>query len=122
MRPNNNRFVKGVAIVLPLLLLSACRTGNQVETSKAPLPGFEVKLLVGSALSKFCDQTAEKFNQQQPKLADGKQFYITCTEKGSGDVVTTVLTQAKQFKAGTLPADSPDFPALISVDGEIYQS
>lgn len=79
-------------------------------------------MLVGSALSDVCKQTAEKFNQQRPKLDDGKEFFLSCKAEGSGDVVTGVVSKAQQFKAGNLPADAPDFPTLVSVDGEIYQS
>ena len=106
--------------VLALLLLSSCSNQPANETGK--LPGFEVRLLVGSALGDFCKQSSEKFNQQQPKLDSGTAFYMTCKAEGSGDVVTELLARAQQFKNGTLPADSPDFPTLVSVDGEIYQS
>jgi Ca-activated chloride channel family protein len=78
--------------------------------------------LVGSALHNFCDQATQRFNQQQPKLDNGKQFYLKCEALGSGDVVTKLTSLAQQLKSGTLPADSPEFPVLISVDGEIYQS
>ncbi|MCY7386341.1 MAG: hypothetical protein LH628_28015 [Microcoleus sp. CAN_BIN18] len=46
-----------------------------------------VKLLVGSALGDFCQQAAQKFNQQQPKLDSGTAYQMSCSEKGSGDVV-----------------------------------
>lgn len=105
---------------LGLLLLTACRPVGSPPDG-AP-QGFEAKLLVGSALHQFCAQAAEKFNQQGPKLDDGKRFYITCEALGTGDVVNKTLSLAQQLKAGTLPADSPEFPVLISVDGEIYQS
>jgi Ca-activated chloride channel homolog len=103
-----------------VLLLNAC--GGSNNGGNVALPGFEVKLLVGSALGDFCDQTAQQFNQQQPKLENGTEFHITCEAEGSGDVVTKVVSLAKQFKAGTLLAEAPDFPTLISVDGEIYHS
>ncbi|HEY9763400.1 MAG TPA: VWA domain-containing protein [Trichocoleus sp.] len=77
---------------------------------------------MGSALGDFCNQAAERFNQQNPKLADGQSYSMTCESVGSGDVVSRMSTLAQQFKAGTLPADSPEFPTLLSVDGEIYQS
>jgi Ca-activated chloride channel homolog len=111
------RFSQRLAPVLFLLLLASCSKNNSSN-----LPGFEVKLLVGSALSDFCTQAADQFNQQKPKLDNGKEFYLTCEAKGSGDVVTDVVAKAKQVKAGTLPADSPTLPTLISLDGEIYQS
>jgi Ca-activated chloride channel family protein len=102
-----------------LLMLSAC-TGN--SGSPENLSGFEVKLLVGSALENFCNQAASQFNQQQPKLEDGQAFHLRCTAQGSGDIVTNLLNLAQQFKDGTLPAEDAQFPVLISVDGEIYQS
>lgn len=111
-------------LALTGLLLTAC-TGTSDGGGDSPQvkrDGFEVKALVGSALGDFCTQAAEKFNQQQPKLADGKQFYVTCEAKGSGDVATSLIALAQRLKAGSLPADSPEFPTLISVDGEIYQS
>lgn len=98
------------------LLLGACV--NRTPTAS----GFEVKLLVGSALAEFCTQTAEQFNQQKPQLATGEAFYVTCQAEGSGDVVARMITMAERFSSGTLPADAAEFPTLASVDGEIYQS
>ena len=113
---------KSLAVLSTLIAASivACASGGNSSQPQS-LPGFEVKLLVGSALGDFCDQSAEKFNAQQPKV-NSEAFHITCEAKGSGDVVTRLTTLAEQFKAGTLPADSPEFPTLVSVDGEIYQS
>jgi Ca-activated chloride channel family protein len=109
-----------------LLLLTACNSqipsDSTQSDAKKNLPGFALTFEVGSALGDFCQQVAEKFNQQQPKLENGKAFYIACKAKGSGDVVTDMLTKARQFKAGSLPADSAEFPTLLAVDGEIYQS
>lgn len=99
-----------------LLLLTGCPAENQ------PQQGFEVKFLVGSALEKFCTQAAEQLNQQKPKLDNGTAFYLSCEAKGSGDVVTEVISLAQQLQAGTLQPDDAKFPTLISVDGEIYQA
>ncbi|MBW4519157.1 MAG: VWA domain-containing protein [Scytolyngbya sp. HA4215-MV1] len=118
--------MKHTIALMSVLLLSAC--GGRSDNSGNPtspqsqLPGFEVKFLVGSALGDFCQQATDKFNGQQPKLDNGTAFHVTCVAQGSGDVVTSVLAQARQLKAGTLPADSPELPTLISTDGEIYQS
>jgi Ca-activated chloride channel homolog len=91
-------------------------------TQQTQLPGFEVKFLVGSALGQFCQQAAAQYNAQSPKLSDGKAFYLTCVAQGSGDVVTDVVGRSQQLKAGTIKADDPELPALISVDGDIYLS
>jgi Ca-activated chloride channel family protein len=104
------------------LLLSSCASQADKPSAQGQYPGFEVKLLVGSALTDVCSQTAEKFNQQRPKLDDGKEFFVSCKAEGSGDVVSDVVSKAQQFKSGSLPADSPEFPTLVAVDGEIYQS
>ena len=125
MHSNYRRRMTRSTAWLSLLLLSACSSGTEVKNnSSSPqnLAGFEVKFLVGSALGDFCQQAATQFNNQQPKLENGKAFHLTCLAQGSGDVVTSVLGQARQLKAGTLPADSTDLPTLISTDGEIYQS
>jgi Ca-activated chloride channel family protein len=82
--------------------------------------GFEVKLLFGSALGDFCEQAAAQFNGQNPTLESGEAFHITCEAAGSGDVVTRVVSLAEQLQAGTIQPDSPEFPTLLSVDGEIY--
>lgn len=97
-------------------MLNACEEGTPGRS------GFEVKLLVGSALGDFCNQAAERFNQQNPQLETGEAFYMTCEAEGSGDVVTRLVSLAEQFQAGTLAADASEFPTLLSVDGEIYQS
>jgi len=117
------RFVAYLlAAFAAILLFNACgdNTSTQSENTPKP-PGFEVKMLVGSALHDFCTQAADRFNQQKPKLQSGEEYYLACEAQGSGDVVATLVSLAQQFKAGTLPADSPAFPTLLSVDGEIYQ-
>ncbi|MEO0352835.1 MAG: VWA domain-containing protein [Cyanobacteria bacterium P01_A01_bin.15] len=103
------------------LLLASCggRSGPGDESGRR---GLEVKLLVGSALHDFCDQAAEQFNQTNPKLAGGDAFYMSCEAAGSGDVVERVVTLAQQLQQGTLAAEAPEFPTIVSVDGEIYQN
>jgi Ca-activated chloride channel homolog len=119
------RFVKKVTICLSaLLFLGSCNPQNNSNnlTNSQNLQGLEIKFLIGSDLEEFCKQTAEKFNNTQPKLSNGQAFYLTCEAKGSGDVVKDVLALARQLQAGTIQADAPEFPTLLSVDGEIYQS
>lgn len=84
--------------------------------------GMEVKLLFGSALEAFCQQSAECFNQTKPTLKSGDRFYVTCETMGSGDVVERVLGLAKQFQSGQISVEDSQFPTLVSVDGEIYHS
>lgn len=99
-----------------ILLINACVDGGNTPS------GFEVRMKVGSALEAFCTQAVNQFNQQSPKLENGEAFYVTCQAEGSGDIVTNLVSLAEQVKAGSLPVDAPDLPALVSVDGEIYQS
>ncbi|MEO1592034.1 MAG: VWA domain-containing protein [Cyanobacteria bacterium J06632_22] len=106
------------AAALATLLIAGCGGGVGPALSR----GFEVKLLVGSALGHFCEDAAEQFNATNPTLASGEAFYMTCEAAGSGDVVERTTTLAQQFQQGTLQADAPEFPSLLSVDGEIYQS
>jgi Ca-activated chloride channel homolog len=123
---NLTGFNKARIIALPilsvLLSLSACKPDSTNQSDRPKFDGFEVKFLVGSNLSKFCQQAATNFNNTKPKLSDGQAFYLSCQELGSGDVVNTILSLAKQYKAGTIKPDAPEFPTLLSVDGEIYQS
>jgi Ca-activated chloride channel family protein len=115
---NCPRFTRLTA-ALGVLFLGACTSG---VTSSPPPNGFEVKFLVGSALKQYCTQAANQFNRSQPKLDNGKAFYLSCEVKGSGDVVTTMASLAQQLKAGSLKPDDAKFPSLISVDGEIYHT
>ncbi len=119
MNLNSRQLVARFTTALSVLILSGCTGSSGTAENQAEL---EIKLLVGSALDEFCRQAIERFNQQQPKLEDGTEFRATCEAQGSGDVVTTILSRAQQLKAGTLTADSPEFPTILSVDGEIYQS
>jgi Ca-activated chloride channel family protein len=113
-----NRFVH-LSAALSLLFLGACTS----SVSNSPSPeGFEVKFLVGSALKQYCTQTADQLNRSKPKLENGKAYYLSCEVKGSGDVVTTMASLATQLKAGNLKADDAKFPALVSVDGDIYHT
>jgi len=103
---------------LGLLFLGACAQVNNSPNSS----GVEVKFLVGSALEKFCNQAATQLSQQKPKLDNGKPFYLKCEAKGSGDVVTEIVSLSEKLKSGTIQPNAPEFPTLISVDGEIYHS
>ncbi|NEP32788.1 MAG: extracellular solute-binding protein [Moorea sp. SIO3B2] len=99
-----------------MLFLGACMGKPNLITQQR----FEVKFLVGSALGQFCEQAAEQFNQQQPKLANGKGFSLSCDTKSSSDVVTSLTSLAQQLKSRSLKRNAPEFPSLVSVDGEIH--
>lgn len=120
-----NSKIFSLSLLLTSLLLNSCNS-NSSSTSNPNLintaKGFEVKFLVGSDLAQFCQQAVSKLNQTNPKTKGGQNFYLTCEAKGSGDVVEEVLTLAKQLQSGNISADASDFPTIISVDGEIYQS
>ncbi len=98
--------------------------GDRIKSNRtnSNLQGLEIKFLVGSDLARFCQQAATRLNQTKPKTNSGQNFYLTCEAKGSGDVVQDVLSLAQQLQAGNIEADAPDFPTLVGVDGEIYQS
>ena len=115
MTPKLRSFQTLVLGGMMVASLSACR-----EISNAP--SIEIKALVGSALGHFCDQAASQFNQSNPQLDDGTSFSVTCDAKGSGDVVSQMVDLSTQFQAGAIAPEHPDFPALLSVDGEIYQN
>lgn len=106
---------KAFGIAVSALLLTSC--SSQINSER-----LEIKFLVGSDLAQFCEQAAAKLNQTKPKTNSGENYYLTCDAKGSGDVVQEVLDLAHQLQVGTIDADAPEFPSLISVDGEIYQS
>lgn len=101
--------------------LSACNQGNN-PISNTSNQGIPIKFLVGSDLAEFCQQASTQLNQTQPKLSNGKLFSLSCEAKGSGDVINQVLNLAQQLSSGAIQANDPQFPTLISVDGEIYQS
>ncbi|NEQ99453.1 MAG: VWA domain-containing protein [Cyanothece sp. SIO2G6] len=116
----------GLVLGVGLGLLTACDSSSPTDPGIDGTPpvgsGFEVKVLVGSALGHFCEDAIAPFNQSNPTLADGSAFYASCEALGSGDVVDTVLTLAEQLQQGTVQANDPRFPVLLSVDGEIYHS
>lgn len=95
---------------------------NQNESGNGNQQGLEVKFLAGSNLETFCDRAAQQFNQQNPKLETGESFYLTCDTKGSGDVVSEVVSLSQQLQNGSIDPSDPQFPSLISVDGEIYHA
>ncbi|MCF4966584.1 VWA domain-containing protein [Nostoc sp. CMAA1605] len=111
--------IKRLTAAFGVLLLTACN-GN--ANSDDNFTGLKVKLLVGSALGDFCTQAAKNFNATQPKLDNGTAFRVSCEAQGSGDVVTQVVNSATQLKNGTLSADAPELPTIISLDGDIYHS
>ncbi|MDJ0531421.1 MAG: VWA domain-containing protein [Xenococcaceae cyanobacterium MO_207.B15] len=121
--PLRNKKSIITTLLSALLFLSSCSSSPTNQSNNNPnLKGLEVKFLVGSDLAQFCQQAANKLNQTQPKTNSGQNFYLTCEAKGSGDVVNNILSLATQLQTGNITADAPDFPTLLSVDGEIYQS
>jgi Ca-activated chloride channel family protein len=121
---NLSKKSSSILITSLMLFLGAC---NQVNNDNAGInnnanQGIPIKFLAGSDLKDFCEQTAQKLNQTQPKLSNGQAYYLTCDIKGSGDVVNEVINLAQQLSSGTIQANSDSFPTLISVDGEIYHS
>ncbi|MBR8832171.1 MAG: hypothetical protein N5P05_002382 [Chroococcopsis gigantea SAG 12.99] len=107
------RVIKKIIPALALLLLTACESDNK---------GMPVKFMVGSALQQFCNSAADKLNQTNPKLDNGKAYYLQCEAKGSGDIVSGIVAMATGLKNGSVSNDDANFPTLISVDGEIYQA
>ena len=109
-----------------LLLLAGCKvefgSENDTNSNNGELKGIEIKFLAGSDLAEFCRQAAQRLNRTQPKLDNGEAYYLTCDPKGSGDVVNEVINLAKQLQKGSIQPEAAEFPSLISVDGEIYQS
>ena len=104
-----------------LFLVSSC-SNQPNQNNNINSKALEIKFLGGSDLAQFCEQAAVKLNQTKPKTNNGQKFYLTCESKGSGDVVQDILTLAKQLQTGNIGADAPEFPTLLAVDGEIYQS
>ena len=118
---NLNRQSIAIAATFILLSLTACNRGGGKDNPDS-FTGLKIKLLVGSALGDFCTSAIAKFNATQPTLNNGTAFRATCETKGSGDIVNQLLSLSRQHKAGTLKADAPEFPSLVSVDGDIYYS
>lgn len=114
-----NRQLKKFCIGAVVLLLWGCDSLTN-NTSNTSTPDLEIKLLFGSALNEFCTKAQQKIAQQPIKLNDGTSVGISCDVRGTGDVVTETINLARQLKAGTIKAEDPSFPTLISTDGEIY--
>lgn len=115
----HRRGLKSARYLAPLglsFLLSSCNLS--IGNSNA----FQLDVLVGSALRHFCEDAAVEFERSRPKLSDDRPIQVHCEAAGSGDVVDRVVTLAEQFQQGAIAADAPEFPTLVSVDGEIYQS
>ncbi|GAB4318158.1 MAG: VWA domain-containing protein [Geminocystis sp.] len=103
--------------------MSGCSDNSSVDgNTNQRRSQLEIKFLAGSDLGEFCRQIAEKLNETNPKLDNGKQFYLTCDAKGSGDVIGEVVNLTQQLANNAISADDAQFPSIISVDGEIYQN
>ncbi len=126
MKSLNLNKIFRVPFTLSLLLLTACQAPRTTDRpnpgNRSNNQGIEIKFSVGSNLGKFCQEIATKLNQTQPKLKDGQRYYLTCEAKGSGDVINSLISLANDYKTGNITAADPQFPTLLSVDGEIYQS
>lgn len=102
------------------LLLTGCQQTTSTDNNQAS--GIAIKFIVGSDFGEFCQQTAEKLNPTNPKLINGKPFFLQCEAKGSGDVINEVVYLAQQLSTSAISAEDERFPSLIAVDGEIYQN
>ncbi len=119
MNLKSRQSITSLAATFILLALTACNGGGDKDNPDN-FTGLKIKILVGSALGDFCTSAIAKFNATQPQLDNGTAFRATCETKGSGDVVTQLVSLSRQHKAGTLKADAPEFPSLVSLDGDIY--
>jgi|GEM_PF-285225 len=113
---------RAIAPIACLLLVSCGGSSSNSANSADNFTGLKIKVLVGSALGDFCTQAAQEFNKQNPKLDSGTEFRIICQQEGSGDVVTTLVNLGEQLKSGAIKPEDTQFPSLVSLDGEIYQS
>ena len=115
-----------ILALLNIALIVSCSNSNTSLTNNSNTnnnpQGLEIKFLAGSDLKEFCNRTAQKLNSSQPKLNNGQPYYLTCEAKGSGDVTNQILTLVQQYQQGTIKAEAPKFPTLLSLDGEIYHS
>ncbi|BAZ08492.1 hypothetical protein NIES4071_02970 [Calothrix sp. NIES-4071] len=124
---SRGRAIRSAILLLSLVFLYACSSTSDASDKNSEtvnnLPGFKMKLLVGSALGDFCNQAAQKYNATQPKLDDGSAFHVECEAVGSGDVVEKVISLANTYKnnASGGATNTDDYPTIVSVDGEIYQ-
>lgn len=115
---------RAIALLMAIgstVFFTGCRLGNN-SSPGSNRQGFPVKFLAGSDLKTFCNRAAQRLNQQKPTLDSGERFYLTCDTKGSGDVVSEVVSLTEQLKQGNIAASDPKFPSLISVDGQIYHA
>ena len=113
------RQIYSLAFLTAWLLASCVGRSPQNSLNRE---GTAIKFLVGSDLAQFCQQAATRLNATKPKTSNGESFYLSCEAKGSGDVVGDLLGLAQQLQTGSIPADASNFPTLVAVDGEIYQS
>jgi Ca-activated chloride channel homolog len=121
----NYRLNKILPLILSPLLIHGCTIGNNnplVNNNNQQLSGIEIKFLTGSDLGEFCQQIAQKINPTKPKTNSGETFYLTCDSKGSGDVISEMISLSQQLTNGSIDNNNPLFPSLIAVDGEIYQN
>lgn len=110
-------FIKCLTTAFSILALVACR-GNFTRN----LSQLQVKVLVGSALADFCQQTAENFHATQPRLENGRVLQVQCEAKGSGEIVTELVSLATKLQNGKLQLDAAEFPTIISLNGDIYHT
>lgn len=110
-----------MARALRLAALSTALLGLPISGCNlvAPAP-LELQMLVGSALTGFCQEAAKAIAQSPPRLADRTPVLLRCRAAGSGDVVREVETHARGVLQGGQAAEDPRIPTLVSVDGEIY--
>ncbi|HEY9783220.1 MAG TPA: hypothetical protein V6D09_24165 [Leptolyngbyaceae cyanobacterium] len=96
----NRQLIATLAATLISLSLTACNGGGDKDNPDN-FTGLKIKLLVGSALGDFCTSAIASINASQPKLKNDTALLATCETKGSGDIVTQVVSFGRQHKAGT---------------------
>lgn len=121
-KPNSTTPFQYFMAIFGVFLLTACSVEENNNDTVDNFSGLKIKMLIGSALGEFCQLGAQQFNATRPKLDDGKRFKVYCEAEGSGDIVNKIVSLTTQLKNGVLQEDAEDFPTIVSVDGEIYQS
>jgi Ca-activated chloride channel family protein len=98
-RPSTTcRNVIAALLVIPLLLLSACkpRTGTAPESNVSRADQLELTFTYGSEKEKWINDVTNEFNRGDHRTSSGKQIVVRTFPMGSGEAIDEILEGRRQ--------------------------
>src|SRR5215469_1665037 len=90
--------IASLVVVLPLLLLSACkpRNGTAPESNASRADQLELTFTYGSEKEKWINDVTNEFNRGDHRTSSGKHIFVRTYPMGSGEAIDEILEGRRQ--------------------------